>query len=334
MTYNASTEAWHASVERPDDTREIFSINANISPDTPEQEKIDSEELQLGYLSLIDGEQQPVNEVIGVPKGTLKQFLYKPTGEIEAVDAVEPESLADGERYITIYFPPGYDENRNPPYHLQITLDGGQYLKDMHLNHTHDNLLATGDTKPVIDVFISPYTGPPNESIEARPPVTPQGYPISQRFKEYSCNPQLAQKLADMPSTLHSIGVNVTTKAEDTTNKQRDCLEKASQKIALGQSLIPQDRTYKQHLSQYQLQTKKMGLKKCHGLRYAYAQRRYHELTKALDPRKKGLLCPRVGGKNFKDLNNFEKYLDRRARGMLSRNLGHSRIEITKIYCG
>ncbi len=30
-----------------------------------------------------------------------------------------------------------------------------------------------------------------------------------------------------------------------------------------------------------------MGLKKCHGLRHAYAQRHYHELTKALDPRKK-----------------------------------------------
>jgi hypothetical protein len=121
---------------------------------------------------------------------------------------------------------------------------------------------------------------------------------------------------------------------EITNNEQRDWLKKTSQKIILGQSLIPQDRTYKQHLSHYQLQTKQMGLKKCHGLRYAYAQRRYHELTKALDPRKKGFLCPRAGGKNFKDLNNFEKSLDRRARTILSRNLGHSRLEITRIYCG
>lgn len=49
-----------------------------------------------------------------------------------------------------------------------------------------------------------------------------------------------------------------------------------------GQSLIPQNKTYKQHLRHYQDQTQKMGLKRCHGLRHAYAQRRYSEITRQL----------------------------------------------------
>ncbi len=119
-----------------------------------------------------------------------------------------------------------------------------------------------------------------------------------------------------------------------TNQKQRQWLIKVSKLIKPGESLIPINRTYKQHLSHYQAQTKAMGVSKLHGLRHAYAQRRYHELTRALDPRGQGLLCPMAGGMKSKDLKGFEKELDRRVRMILTRGLGHSRTEIIKIYIG
>lgn len=123
-------------------------------------------------------------------------------------------------------------------------------------------------------------------------------------------------------------------KIKITNSAQLEWLKKARYQVIDGKSLIPKERTYKQHLSHYQVQTKQMGLKKCHGLRHAYAQRRYHELTKMLDPRKKGLLCPLEGGTPSKKLKGLERHLDRKAREILSRELGHSRIAIIRIYCG
>lgn len=67
-----------------------------------------------------------------------------------------------------------------------------------------------------------------------------------------------------------------------TNNEQRQWLSKVSQLVRRGESLIPMDRTYKQHLSHYQVQTKLMGVCKLHGLRHAYAQRRYYEITRQL----------------------------------------------------
>ena len=117
-----------------------------------------------------------------------------------------------------------------------------------------------------------------------------------------------------------------------TSNEQRQWLIKTSQQVSAGQSLIPKERTYKQHLSHYQAQAKAMGVCKLHGLRHAYAQRRYHELTKQLDPHGKGFICPISGGTPTKLLTNDEKMIDRKAREILSRLLGHSRVAITKIY--
>ncbi len=54
--------------------------------------------------------------------------------------------------------------------------------------------------------------------------------------------------------------------------------------VRSGESLIPKDRTYKQHLSHYQAQAKAMGVCKLHGLGHAYAQNRYLEITKLLAP--------------------------------------------------
>lgn len=119
-----------------------------------------------------------------------------------------------------------------------------------------------------------------------------------------------------------------------TNEQQRQWLLNAIKCVAPGQSLIPKDKSYKNHLAQYHEVIEKMGLSKCHGLRHAYAQRRYHEITKHYDQDGKGLICPIQGGKTYKELNSLEKNWDRIAREMISQELGHSRLSITKIYCG
>jgi hypothetical protein len=119
-----------------------------------------------------------------------------------------------------------------------------------------------------------------------------------------------------------------------TNEEQMKWLLKVSEQIKPGESLIPKERTYKQHLSHYQQQAKLMGVCKPHGLRHAYAQRRYSELTKELDLLKIGMLCPIAGGKATKELSRDEKQIDRQAREIISRELGHSRLNITRTYLG
>ena len=119
-----------------------------------------------------------------------------------------------------------------------------------------------------------------------------------------------------------------------TNSEQRHWLAQVSTLVKSGESLIPSHRTYKQHLSHYQTQIKQMHVCKLHGLRHAYAQRRYRELTIAFDSKKLGLLCQIEGGKNLKSMTSYEKMLDRKARQIISRELGHVRTNITKIYLG
>lgn len=119
-----------------------------------------------------------------------------------------------------------------------------------------------------------------------------------------------------------------------TNEDQMKWLLKVSQQIKPRESLIPKERTYKQNLSHYQQQAKLMGVCKLHGLRHAYAQRRYAELTKELDPLKIGLICPIAGGKSVRELNQTEKQIDKQVREIISRELGHSRLNITKVYLG
>ncbi|KTD19421.1 phage integrase N-terminal domain-containing protein [Legionella israelensis] len=119
-----------------------------------------------------------------------------------------------------------------------------------------------------------------------------------------------------------------------TNQAQQNWLYKVSKTIKPHHSLIPENRTYKSHLSHYQKQIELLGVNKLHGLRHAYAQNRYHELTAQLSPTKTPLLCPIQGGKSSKDLSSEEKIIDRTAREILSTLLGHSRISITRLYLG
>ncbi|HGI8218050.1 TPA: integrase, partial [Legionella pneumophila] len=47
-----------------------------------------------------------------------------------------------------------------------------------------------------------------------------------------------------------------------------------------------------------------------------------------------GLRCPIAGGKTAQKLDKIDRQIDRKAREIISRELGHSRLNITKTYLG
>ena len=106
---------------------------------------------------------------------------------------------------------------------------------------------------------------------------------------------------------------------------QRAVLNRAGLLAGKG-SLIPSSRNYRQQLRIYERHTANAGLSKMHGLRHAYAQQRYHELT--------GWLAPAAGGPTIKTLTQEQKTIDRQARLTISQELGHEREQITSIYLG
>ena len=109
------------------------------------------------------------------------------------------------------------------------------------------------------------------------------------------------------------------------TQHQREVLERAKALAGSG-SLIPREKTYINHLRTYKRQVAAAGFHKLHGLRHAYAQDRYRELT--------GREAPAAGGKHWSELTAQEKLEDSRARMTISEELGHSREQISRVYCG
>lgn len=71
---------------------------------------------------------------------------------------------------------------------------------------------------------------------------------------------------------------------------------------------------------------KNVGEVKNHGLRHAYAQKRYEALS--------GLVSPKNGGKTSRKLSESEKQASLEARLQVSQELGHNREEITAVYLG
>ncbi|MBX9607487.1 MAG: integrase domain-containing protein [Gammaproteobacteria bacterium] len=109
------------------------------------------------------------------------------------------------------------------------------------------------------------------------------------------------------------------------TAQQREVLDRAHQLAGRG-SLIPASRTYIQQLRVYEGHTARAGLSKLHGLRHAYAQQRYLDLT--------GRACPAAGGLRADQLDGAQKALDTAARLTISLELGHEREAVTAIYLG
>jgi integrase len=108
-------------------------------------------------------------------------------------------------------------------------------------------------------------------------------------------------------------------------DEQRRLLEDV-RKLAKGGALIPPERNYVEQRNRYDGQVRTAGIKNPHGLRHAYAQRRYEELT--------GWKAPLAGGPNRSTLSKDERALDKKARAVISRELGHDRTSITRIYLG
>lgn len=110
-----------------------------------------------------------------------------------------------------------------------------------------------------------------------------------------------------------------------TTDAQRIALAGTLVLVGNGDgSLIPPERTYKDHISKFEHETAAIGLGQTHGLRHLYAQNRYKELT-SFD-------CPAVSG--VRDLSAAEKEVDLSARQQISNELGHNRLSVTGIYLG
>jgi integrase len=109
------------------------------------------------------------------------------------------------------------------------------------------------------------------------------------------------------------------------TQAQRALLEQAKQLAGTG-ALIPRGRSYIEQLRIYERHTANAGLSKMHGLRHAYAQQRYLEIT--------GWPSPHAGGPGKKALTPAQRQIDLRARLAISRELGHVREQITAVYLG
>lgn len=109
------------------------------------------------------------------------------------------------------------------------------------------------------------------------------------------------------------------------TQEQRTVLDRARRLVGPG-SLIPPQKNYIQQLRTYERHTTQAGLSKLHGLRHAYAQARYKELT--------GWACPAAGGPVSTSLSADQRKLDHQARLTISRNLGHAREQISAVYLG
>ena len=109
------------------------------------------------------------------------------------------------------------------------------------------------------------------------------------------------------------------------TDLQRAVLDDAKRLAGTG-SQIPEDMSYVDQLQRFKGQCAKANIRHVHGLRYAYAEQRYKELT--------GRHCPAAGGKPSAKLDAEEQILDTGARLTISNELGHRQVKETVAYLG
>jgi hypothetical protein len=90
--------------------------------------------------------------------------------------------------------------------------------------------------------------------------------------------------------------------------------------------VAPGYKTYYAYLKHFRYECGRVGIHAFHGHRHLYAQERYRELT--------GRECPARGGATSKQLTPKQKAIDREAREMISREMGHGREQVTAVYVG
>ena len=108
-------------------------------------------------------------------------------------------------------------------------------------------------------------------------------------------------------------------------DEQRRLLDEVRELVG-GGALIPAQRNYREQLKVYETQTRDAGLRNMHGLRYTYAQSRYEDLT--------GWKPPLAGGPAQSSLTGARERIDKQARNIVARELGHNRREILERYVG
>ena len=106
-------------------------------------------------------------------------------------------------------------------------------------------------------------------------------------------------------------------------DSQRRLLDEARRLVGSG-ALIPPERNYRQQLKVYESQTRAAGLYRMHGLRHAFAQTRYEEIT--------GWKSPAAGGPPRRSLTGARGRIDRAARRQIAEELGHGRAAIVAVY--
>lgn len=92
-----------------------------------------------------------------------------------------------------------------------------------------------------------------------------------------------------------------------TSEPQRQVPAKA---LAQGGSLIPAEMNYRDQMNRFKAQTARAGIDHVHGLRHAYPQRRYEQIT--------DWKAPAADGPSAKDLSAAQKCIDREARFTIS----------------
>ena len=109
------------------------------------------------------------------------------------------------------------------------------------------------------------------------------------------------------------------------TPTQRETLTAVAEFCGRG-SLIPKGQKIEGQIGRYEYQTRQAGLSHLHGLRHAYAQQRFFDMT--------GQPCPALGGKRRRDMTEEEREADNGVRLDIAEELGHSRIDVVSIYLG
>jgi len=123
-----------------------------------------------------------------------------------------------------------------------------------------------------------------------------------------------------------------------TTTAQRDLISQI--KIKYGNSsLIAAHNSYAQQKELFWYHMNSVGYGASLKARHAYAQKRYKDLTGEILSQEngdvcEGLDCPHWGGLIPMLLPEHLRIVDRKARQILSRELGHNRIQICSVYLG
>lgn len=125
----------------------------------------------------------------------------------------------------------------------------------------------------------------------------------------------------------------VTREIPVTSLEQRALLDELKANIGENKALIPDDKNYAYQKRVYDEAVIKAGYNNLHGLRHAYAQRRYFEVTNQRT-QGNGWHAPFNGGKSRKNLSSVQREIDDEARKIISRELGHVRPQISAVYLG